>query len=233
MSRTHQPPASDYVSNHQLCLLCVVHFLLRQDAMPITADAGVLLPAAAVVAGVLADEHIAMLADPVSLVLRDVVSTIRRLGLGRCPGQVVPPDLNVIVCELAELIVIHAQQFGFLGCAEVETGDVVDAVGDQGGHDEGVGGAGDNVGDLDVQLLPVLVEPAADDDAGVDAVEADDVRCAKQGVEDEADHTGDAVLGENVHGVIDADPVLDCRRWSVMSFRQPLSLKTGDSLLVA
>lgn len=43
----------------------------------------------------------------------------------------------------------------------------------------------------------------------VDAVETDDVVGGEEGVEDKADHAGDAVLGEHIHTVVDADPELD------------------------
>lgn len=92
----------------------------------------------------------------------------------------------------------------------MQTRDEVDAISEDSGHDKGVAGCGDDVGDLDVELLPVVFDPAGGAVVDVDAVEADDVGGAEEGVEDEADHAGDAVLGEDVHAVVDADPVLDC-----------------------
>ena len=44
----------------------------------------------------------------------------------------------------------------------------------------------------------------------VDAVQADDVVCAEETVDEEAPHSGDAVLSEDIEGVIDTDPELDC-----------------------
>lgn len=54
--------------------------------------------------------------------------------------------------------------------------------------------------------------PAARDDAGIDAVEADDVLSAEDAIEEEAPDAGDTVLGEDVHAVVDLDPVLDLGR---------------------
>lgn len=201
----------------------LVRFFFGKHGVPIASDARVRLPVAAVIAGILAHQHIAVLADAVAFVLRDVVPAFRRLGFGGRPGQVIPPHLDVIVGELAQLVVVHAEQFGFLGGAQVEAGDVVDGEGDESGHDEGVADAGDDVGDLDVELLVVVVGPAADDDAGVDAVEADDVGCSEKGIGDEAEDTGDTVLGKDVHGVINAKPVLDwkrlCQQWIIEASR--------------
>lgn len=91
----------------------------------------------------------------------------------------------------------------------MQPGDHVDTVGEDGRHDEGVAGRGADVGHLDVELFVVVVEPAAGDEAGVDAVETDDPVCGEEGVEDEADHASDAVLSEHVHTVVDADQELD------------------------
>src|SRR4051812_49260206 len=117
--------------------------------------------------------------------------------------------LYVVVGKLAVLVVVHAQQLGLLAGAQVQAGHHVDGLGDEGRHDKRVGGAGDQVGNLDVQLLPVLVEPATRDDAGADAVEADDVVGGEEGVEDQADHAADAVLSKHVERVVNADQELN------------------------
>lgn len=51
--------------------------------------------------------------------------------------------------------------------------------------------------------------PPARDDARVHPVEADDVGGAKERVKNQAEDAGDAVLGENVEGVINVDEVFD------------------------
>jgi hypothetical protein len=48
--------------------------------------------------------------------------------------------------------------------------------------------------------------------SGVASTETEDVVGAKEGVEKQADHSGDAVLSEHIHGIIDLDPVLDLGR---------------------
>ena len=88
--------------------------------------------------------------------------------------------------------------------------DEVDGEREQGGDGEGVTGGSDDVGELDVQLAPVAVREAARDEAGVDAVEADDVVGAEERVGQEADHAADSVLGEDVERVVDAEVVFDC-----------------------
>ena len=91
----------------------------------------------------------------------------------------------------------------------METRDEVDGIGNDKGHGEGIGSACDDVCDLDVKLFPVVVGPATDNDARVDAVQTDDVGCAKESVGKETEHTGDTMLSEHVHGIIDSKPILD------------------------
>ena len=62
---------------------------------------------------------------------------------------------------------------------------------------------------MHVHLAPVAVQPAAREVARVHAVEANDVVCAEERVEEESDHAADGVLGEDVEGVVDADPEFD------------------------
>lgn len=99
----------------------------------------------------------------------------------------------------------------------METWDEVDGVGNDESHDEGIAGACDDVRDLDVKLFPVVVRPATNNNASINAVQTDDVGCAKESVGKETEHTGDAMLGEHVHGIIDSKPVFDCRTRSANS----------------
>lgn len=57
-------------------------------------------------------------------------------------------DLDVVVGELAELDVVDTGFFVVGGDAEGEAGDEVEEEEDDAGQDEGVGEAGDGVGDL-------------------------------------------------------------------------------------
>ncbi len=134
----------------------------------------------------------------------------RHIRLGGGPGEVITTDLDIVVRELAELVVVHAEQLCRLGRAQLEAGDLVDAEGEQGGDAKGPGGDGDDVRDLLVDDLEVARDEAARVEADVDAVEADDVAGAEEGVEEEAEDAREAVLRQHVHGVVDLDPELDC-----------------------
>lgn len=153
--------------------------------------------------------HLRVLADTVPLCSGNLVTVFELVMLLGSPGEIVAADLDIVVCEFTELVVVHTQQLGFLGGAQIQAGNGVDRVGDDGGHDKGVGSGGDDVGDLNVQLLPVVDDPAADAGAGVDTVQADDGVVSEEGVEDETDHSGDTVFGQHIHRVVDADPVFD------------------------
>ena len=89
----------------------------------------------------------------------------------------------------------------------MESGSLVDGEADDGSHDKSVPGDSANVGDLDVELLPVLVDEAARH-AVVHTIEADDVVSTEQAVEEETDHAGNAMLSEYVHCVVNVDEVL-------------------------
>lgn len=180
--------------------------------MAVAADASVFVSGAAagVVAGGLALEHLRVSGDAVAVALRDLVVGTIGLVLCRRPGQVISAHLDVVVGELAELVVVHAEEFGLLAGAQVQARDLVDDEGNCRAHAERPGGRCGDVGDLHVQLLPVVLDPAAVDGAGVYAIQADDVGCGEDAVEEEADHAGDSVLGKHIHGVVNLDPELDC-----------------------
>jgi hypothetical protein len=69
-------------------------------------------------------------------------------------------ELNVIVGELAELAVIHANLLLGGGGTEGQTGDEVHEEQDDAGEDEGPGEAGEGTGDLVAELDEVAVNPA-------------------------------------------------------------------------
>lgn len=131
-----------------------------------------------------------------------------RVAALRAPGQEVAADLDVVVRELAVLVVVHSEELSVLRGAQLQAGDEVDNFGNNGRHDKSVGGRGDNDGDLPAQDGVVAVEEATDG-ARVDAVEANDVLAGEEGVEDEADHAADAVLSKDIERVVDADEELD------------------------
>jgi len=184
------------------------------DGMTVTANTGVLV--AAVLAGCLALEHLAVLGNAVALALGNAVLAVERLALGGCPRKVVTADLNVIIGEFAELIIIHTQELSLLRSTEMHTGDLVDNERENGADDEGVCGASDDVGDLLVDGR----RGTGDGTSGktvVDAVEADDVVRAEDTVEEETDHSSDTVLSEDIEGIINADPELDCELLEIAS----------------
>lgn len=144
-----------------------------------------------------------------SMLGHDPGAVTRGLLLGRCPGQEVTADLDVVVGELAKLVVIHTEELGLLAGAQVQTGDEVDNLGENGREDKGVSAASHNVGDLDVKLLPVVVDPSAVNDTVVDAVQTNNVVGSEESVEDEANNTADTVLSEHIERVVDLNEKLD------------------------
>ena len=83
--------------------------------MPIASNPRMLLsPLAITLARLFHPKHISMRLNAMPIALRDTVIARMRLLMGWRPGQIVPPDLNVVVCKLAQLVVVHAQQLGFL-----------------------------------------------------------------------------------------------------------------------
>lgn len=128
---------------------------------------------------------------------------------GGAPGEEVTADLDVVVGEFTVLVVIHTEELSLLGGAELEAGDEVDDLGDDGGHDEGVGGGGDDGGDLPADGLVVVVHETTSG-TSVDTVEADDGAGSEEGVEEETDHAADTVLSEDIERVVNLDHELDC-----------------------
>jgi len=90
----------------------------------------------------------------------------------------------------------------------MQTRNNVDDLGNDGRHDERVRGGGDNIGDLDVQKLPVMVEPAASD-ASVNTIQTDNVIGSEEGVEEQPDDSADAVFSPHVERVIDSNQELN------------------------
>ena len=76
--------------------------------------------------------------------------------------------------------------------------DDVDHKGDDVRHDKGPAGGGENVCDLDVELLVPVVDPTTLDSAGVHAVQADDVGGGEEAVGQQAEHARNAMLGKHV-----------------------------------
>lgn len=116
-------------------------------------------------------------------------------------------QLDVIVGELANLGVVDTQDLGFLGGAQMHAWDQVEDEKDERRADEGVGSPGKGVSELVAELDPVVVEPATLDD--LDVVQMGDVVSGEKGGADVADQAADAVHGEDVEGVVDAEHELE------------------------
>jgi hypothetical protein len=186
----------------------------NSNSMAVSRDARVLVPRV-VIARRLALEHLAVLRDTVALALGHGVLAVHGLTLCRGPREVVATHLNVVVCKLAELVVVHAEKLSLFGGTQLEAGDLVDDEGEDGADSEGVDGDGDDVGDLLVDGRGGAGDGASCDSV-VDAVEANDVVGGKDAVEEESNHSGDSVLSEDIERIVNLDPELDCGNISMV-----------------
>jgi len=109
-----------------------------------------------------------MSADSVMAIVRLLVGLqmlVRELLAADIAGVVqhLSRQLNVVVGELADLRIVNAEDFGFLGCAQREPGDEVHDEEDETGAAEGVYHSADGIRELVAELDPVVVEPSAGD----------------------------------------------------------------------
>jgi hypothetical protein len=141
--------------------------------MAVAANASVLV-SRIVLAGCLALEHLAVLWDAVAVALGNGVLAVDGVALGGSPCEVVTTDLNVVVGELAELVIVHTEELSLLGSTELETGDLVDDEGEDGADGERVGSNGDNVRNLLVDSRGGTGNSTSLDSV-VDTVESNDV----------------------------------------------------------
>jgi hypothetical protein len=151
---------------------------------------------------------LAVLGNTVTLALGYRVLAVDWLALGRCPGEVVTADLDVIVGEFTELVVVHTEELSLLRCAKLEAGNLVDNESEDGGDDEGVGGDGNDVSNLLVDCGS-LTGDGTSGKSVVDTVKTDDVVGTEDSVEEKAPHSSDTVLSEHIEGIVDLDPELD------------------------
>jgi hypothetical protein len=91
----------------------------------------------------------------------------------------------------------------------VEARDFVDDESNESAHDESIRGASDDICELDVELLPVVLDPPAWEEASVDAVKTNDSTVTEEAIKEETDHTSDTMLSEHIEGVVNSDPELD------------------------
>lgn len=74
-----------------------------------------------------------------------------------------PRKLDIVVCELANLRIVNAQNLGILSRAKAESRDQVHDEEDKAGAAERVKAATKRVSELVSHLNPMLIEPAAVD----------------------------------------------------------------------
>lgn len=89
--------------------------------------------------------------------------------VSQCSVQLIEHEGKMTYSELANLDVVDAKGFFFLASTEAQDGyefaDEVEGAEDQAGTDERIGAAGKGVGELVAELDPMVVQPAAGDDA--------------------------------------------------------------------
>jgi len=112
-------------------------------------------------------------------------------------------QLNVVVCELANLCIINTQDFGFLASTERETGDQIHDEEDEAGSTERVGTSGDRISELVAELDPVVVEPATRDLG--EAIKMCYIVSSEESCKNVADETTNGVFSENIKSIIDTE----------------------------
>lgn len=140
--------------------------------------------------------------------LNDDLALLGRFVALRAPGKEVTADLDVVVRELAVLVIVHAQEFSLLRSAELQAGNEVDDLGDDGGNTESPGTGSEDHGNLVAHDDVVAIEEAASE-ASVDTVKGNNGLRSEESVEDEANDTADTVLSEDIERVVDLDKELD------------------------
>ena len=86
--------------------------------------------------------------------------------------------------------------------------DIAEGFSQRGSDEEDISAAGTDICELDVELFPVVVEPASTE-TNVDAIHGDNSSLGEQAIEEEADDAANRVLSEEIERVVDAHPVLD------------------------
>ena len=94
---------------------------------------------------------------PVALVQLAILGVAPRMA----PRVKVAAEFDKVLDELANLIIVHTEDFAVLAGTKTTVWADVDKLGEDGSHHEDVGGAGDDVCELDVELLVVVSDPAA------------------------------------------------------------------------
>ena len=112
-------------------------------------------------------------------------------------------QLNVIVCELADLSIVDTEDLSFFAGTEREAWDQVHDEENDTGSAERVDASGDGVRQLVAELDPVVIEPSSRDFG--ETIEMRYVVCGEEASQDVTDESPDCVDGEDVKSIVDAD----------------------------
>ena len=118
-------------------------------------------------------------------------------------------QLNVIVCELADLSIVDTEDLSLFAGTEREAWDQVHDEQDDTGSTERVDASGDGIRQLVAELDPVVVEPSSWDFG--EAIKMRYVVCGEEGSQDIADESSDRVDSEDVKSIVDTNNEFELR----------------------
>jgi hypothetical protein len=124
------------------------------------------------------------------------------------PRIEISANFNKVLHELANLIVVHAKNLAFFCSTQTEERNNIDDLGEDSGHNEDVCGASADVGELDIELLVVVLDPTTWN-GGVNTVKGDERCIRKEAVGEKSEDATDSVLSEQIESVINTNQILD------------------------
>lgn len=127
-----------------------------------------------------------------------------RLAMGNLQLLQQSPITDLLIEELVD---IQTDHLGLLAHAQVHAGDELDNVQQDAAHDERIARNGTDLSELQADLPAIAVHGAGR--LGAEAVQRRDPGLGEDAGEEGADHAADAVQLEDVHALVDAQPLLD------------------------
>jgi hypothetical protein len=115
---------------------------------------------------------------------------------------------HLVTDDWAHLILVDANQFGVIRGAEVEHTEETEGLDKAGRGYKHEYRAYDDVCDLDAHLLKISVQNTTGG-CEVHPVEGDNCVGGEESVEDQSNHSGQPMLCEDIHGVVDVKEILD------------------------
>jgi uncharacterized protein (DUF927 family) len=112
-------------------------------------------------------------------------------------------DTDIVVCKLAHLSVVLANDLSLLGDTESEAWNDVHNPEDDRGDNKGVAEASARISELVAELDPVSVDPATGNDSST--IKSCDFSLGKEASQDVADDTANSVGGEDIEAIIIAE----------------------------